>query len=139
VTWDQVAELANSGWEIGAHTHTHAPLTALSADKAQKEILDSKREIESKTKHPVSVFAYPYGDVSAPVLECVRSNFAGAAGTRLGFVQTGSDPFILPRIDAYYLTPFMARNMNTFTFRQYLELRHVVRSVRSRFSQPWKK
>jgi len=100
LSWEQVSELAANGWEIGAHTHSHAPLRMLRDDQAEMEILESKDRIEKRIAGPVRVFAYPYGDVTPSILGSVRKNFSGAAGTQLGFVEPRSNPFILPRIDA---------------------------------------
>src|SRR5262245_45906841 len=45
-TWDDVAELAEAGWEIGSHTRTHPRLTLLSDHEVRTELVDSKAECE---------------------------------------------------------------------------------------------
>src|ERR1051325_10742429 len=46
LTWDDLAELASSGIEIGAHTRSHRNLTALRDDAIVEEMRASKRDIE---------------------------------------------------------------------------------------------
>ena len=39
MTWDEVRELMDAGWNIGAHTHTHADLSRLSLEDPDGEML----------------------------------------------------------------------------------------------------
>lgn len=59
--WDMLRSLADRGWEIGSHAHTHIHLASHSGARQEYEILRSIREIEDNIgQSPVS-FAYPYG------------------------------------------------------------------------------
>jgi len=137
LNWDRVSELVGAGWELGVHTDSHAPLGTLPRGEAEAEILKSKEKLEKRVGRPASVFAFPYGDFSASILRFVQRSFVGAAGTRLGFVQANSNPFMLPRIDACYLTPFLVGSLPTSAFKPYLGLRQTIRALRGRFSQQW--
>ena len=50
---------------IGAHTHTHPSLKAITAEEVKFEMLDSKQLLEKILGHPVNHFAYPYGSSDA--------------------------------------------------------------------------
>lgn len=39
MTWDEIGELLGAGWHVGAHTHTHPSLSALSAKDPTGEII----------------------------------------------------------------------------------------------------
>lgn len=99
---DQVRALHRAGMQIGAHTVTHPILARLGDDEALREIVDSRRTLESMLGAPVTLFAYPNGrpgeDYSARSIELVRSaGFAAAVSTAWGCAEAGSDLFQLPR------------------------------------------
>jgi peptidoglycan/xylan/chitin deacetylase (PgdA/CDA1 family) len=81
-TWAQIRELRDGGMEIGAHTVSHAALTALPLDQARAEIVDSKTEIESRLGITVASFSYPSGDYNETVAALVRAaGFTSAVTT----------------------------------------------------------
>ena len=98
--WDELAALADLGWEIGSHTVTHPRLTQLDDERLAHEMSESKRTIEARLDRPCSVLAYPYGDVDARVV---------AAAARAGYVAAAAlpsrphadEPLRWPRIGAY--------------------------------------
>lgn len=130
LSWEQAAILQAAGWEIGAHTRTHPPLTQLHPTEAKEEIVQSQTLIVEHLGQPCRMFAYPYGLWNRGVVECVRERFAGAVSTRLGVVSAGSDPFLLERIDAFYLFPGWLRRMESPLFRLYLRLARALRVAR---------
>lgn len=56
---DAVAALADTGFEIASHTHTHRHLSELSAADCREEITRSKAVLERVTDEPVSGFRAP--------------------------------------------------------------------------------
>ncbi len=54
-------ELRAAGFEIGAHTHTHANLARLDLEQTRQQVLGSKRMIEDAIGLPIRSFAYPFG------------------------------------------------------------------------------
>src|SRR3989344_5582292 len=58
---DDAIRALSEKFEIGAHTLTHADLTKLSLDEAEKEIRGSKQWLEEVTGKPVGMFCYPRG------------------------------------------------------------------------------
>ncbi len=47
---------------IGAHTHTHSPLSILSYDEQVDEVKRSKEILENLLSHPINYFSYPFGN-----------------------------------------------------------------------------
>jgi glycosyltransferase involved in cell wall biosynthesis/peptidoglycan/xylan/chitin deacetylase (PgdA/CDA1 family) len=55
------AQLHSAGFEIGAHTHSHANLARLDLEETRDQVLHSRRIIEDAIAAPVRSFAYPFG------------------------------------------------------------------------------
>lgn len=130
LNWNQIKEMSEAGIEFGAHTRSHAMLTALSPDKVVEELASSREAIEKYTGKTPRVFAYPYGEFNTSVLHFVRRYFDGAVGTSLGFVETTSGLYDLPRIDAYYINSRWIPQLQRNRFKEYLRLRQAMRSIR---------
>lgn len=80
LTWDDVAELEEAGWEIGSHTVSHIDPTKVSVDKLAEELADSKATLEEHTASAVVSLAYPYGNYDDDVMREARE-----AGYRIAF------------------------------------------------------
>ena len=88
-----------SGMEIGAHTRTHADLTALSDDAAMDEISGCKADFERELDCEVRHFCYPFGRFAAGHADMVREvGYQTATTTRRGRVQASSEAMELPRV-----------------------------------------
>jgi peptidoglycan/xylan/chitin deacetylase (PgdA/CDA1 family) len=61
LAWEEVKEMSRFNISFGAHTVSHALLSALPEDEARMEIAGSRRAIEEKIQKRVNTFAYPYG------------------------------------------------------------------------------
>ena len=129
--WEQVREVAEQGFALGAHSHTHADLTALSAEEAGRDIAACRREIEERTGQRAEFFCYPYGKWNASVREQVKQSFRAACSTAAGAVEPEADPFALPRVDAHYLREggWFGR-MFTRSFAIYIAGRRLIRRLR---------
>jgi peptidoglycan/xylan/chitin deacetylase (PgdA/CDA1 family) len=83
MSWDQLAELAGDGNEIGGHTVDHVKLTTLSASEAKRQVADDRQAL-MRHGFTVTDFAYPHGDhntsVEAIVQECGYSSARRAWG-----------------------------------------------------------
>ena len=134
MSWSEVETLAGDGYEFGAHTRTHPCLPVLSAAAIEDEVAGSQEAVRQRTGQEVSVFAYPYGAVNAQAEEIVRRHFRGAVTTRLGLVHPSSEPYSLPRVDAWYLRPGHIRYLRSPVYKGYLSVRAAGRRVRWRFS-----
>ncbi len=120
--WQHVRDLHSRGYEIGAHTVTHANLTKRSEGQSVeeheasvvKELTESKEKIEQMIDEPVVAVAYPYGNYDEFVMSAVRE-----AGYRLGFsidrgaVDEQSSPWRLPR-------QMVVRDNSLRTFKRWL-------------------
>jgi peptidoglycan/xylan/chitin deacetylase (PgdA/CDA1 family) len=77
--------IADAGWEIGAHTMTHADLSRLPYEECRREIEQSKHRLEEMLDIPVETFAYPFGHRSATAVRAARdSKLLGAVSTGQG-------------------------------------------------------
>lgn len=131
LSWDEVRALSREGWEIGAHGITHRPLTSVDSDEAMQEIKASRQILSERAGSDVLSFAYPYGAHDEAVRALVRQVYHGACGTRMDYVRANSDPFSLPRIDAYYLGRWLSpTRLETPRGRLYVMLRRVGRRIR---------
>jgi len=97
--WDELRRLDPEVVTIGSHTLTHAILPTLSGPEAEREIVQSRRILEARLQRPVETFAYPNGDISAQVVDCVRKTYRAAVSAEKGQVAPGADPHMLPRIN----------------------------------------
>jgi peptidoglycan/xylan/chitin deacetylase (PgdA/CDA1 family) len=101
LNWDQVAELAARGVEIGAHAHWHWPMNgAQSADYLREQAVRSKEAIAARFG-ACRFFAYPFGntgDISRQAWRAVRDAGYEAAFTTLSGTLSGAlDRWLLPR------------------------------------------
>jgi peptidoglycan/xylan/chitin deacetylase (PgdA/CDA1 family) len=69
----EVAEAAAAGVEIGAHSHTHPQLDAVTEAVARNELIISKLILEEALGKAVDLFAYPHGYSSLAVRRLVQS------------------------------------------------------------------
>ncbi|HEY2767183.1 MAG TPA: polysaccharide deacetylase family protein [Solirubrobacteraceae bacterium] len=82
---EEIRELADAGWELGAHTMTHPDLSQLDYESARREIHDSKTALEAIAGVPVETFAYPFGRYNQTAVAAVAdSGLAAAVATGRG-------------------------------------------------------
>ena len=84
--WDQVAEMAANGFEIGSHGCSHRIMTRLSPKEAHDELVRSKAEIERRLGRTVDHFAFPNENANETLI-----TLAGQAGYRTACVADGVD------------------------------------------------
>ena len=97
--WAELRELADAGFEIGAHSLTHPHLPAIAADDARREIEDSRRVIEDALGREVVHFAYPFGAVDPAVRAMVAdAGYRTACTTHIGLSGAHDDPLMLQRV-----------------------------------------
>ncbi len=100
MSWDQLREVADAGWEIGAHTCSHPFLTELSDEELRRELGEARSVCEEHMARPCPTIAYPYSDWDPRVAAAT-----GAAGyTAAVTVNTGTwdKPLELPRTGVYH-------------------------------------
>ena len=102
MNWDQLRHLWSEGFEIGAHSRTHADLGRILTRKAREEILGSRLELEEELSAPVDLFAYPYGAENHITEEnrgtVKEAGFRCCCSCFGGINRMATDPFHLRRI-----------------------------------------
>jgi peptidoglycan/xylan/chitin deacetylase (PgdA/CDA1 family) len=100
--WRELCEAARLGVTVGAHTVHHPDLSTLSPEEAERELRDCRASLEDHIGQAVETFAYPYGVWNPAIRLAVSRQFRVGCGTALRFVNSRSDPFVLPRIDVMH-------------------------------------
>lgn len=101
MSWNDLAELAESGWEIGSHTLNHPQLTTLDDKTLATELRESREECAARTGRPVTSIAYPYGDVDARVVAHTReAGYEAAAG--MMWPTSRPNRYDYPRVGVYH-------------------------------------
>lgn len=100
--------------EIGAHTITHPVLSSQPLEIQRREIAESKRDLESILKLPVTSFCYPYGDrtgIGTEARQLVRQ-----AGFKLACANFPAP--VTRRSDAFWLPRYLVRDWDGEEFAQ---------------------
>jgi len=104
VSWAQLKELQNAGWEIGSHSMNHPNLTKLEIKEVAIESEKSRRIIGEFLDVIPQTFAYPYGagEDDESIREAVKNaGYRIALGIHAGkgaLDQMKMSPYHLPRI-----------------------------------------
>jgi peptidoglycan/xylan/chitin deacetylase (PgdA/CDA1 family) len=135
LTWKQLAELRDAGWEIGSHTVTHPRLTELDDARLFHE-LEESRSVIRKRLGECNTVAYPYGLADARVSAAARR--AGySAGCTLTASHRIDQQFRRPRVGLYPLDTglrFRAKLSPVLRTLRGTPLADLVQSMRSRGS-----
>ncbi len=104
-----IKELSALGVSFGSHGHTHRPLTTLSGDKLQDELVSSKQTLEEILGVAIDTISYPFGRVDKRVVDA-----AVDAGYRQGYTMSfptvADSRMAMGRFAVYcYDTPFTVR------------------------------
>ncbi len=91
LTWEELQEVVNSGYEIGSHTLSHPDLCQLSPVSLHHEVNDSKRLLEDTLQVPVHHFAYPGGTFTQREVDAVGRAFYRSAAIVGGRWGNGPD------------------------------------------------
>ncbi|MCB1307516.1 MAG: polysaccharide deacetylase family protein [Leptospiraceae bacterium] len=118
LNWDQARTLARSDLiEIGSHTLWHPLLPSMSELEIEKQLVESRRTLQTRLGVSVTALAYPFGVYDRRVLAAARK-----AGYDLAFtIQPGQN---LPGDDVYTLNRYMVTgSQSPATFQAMLALR----------------
>ena len=91
--------------ELGSHTSTHVQLSSLSGEDLEREICGSKHLLEEKFNRPITLFAYPYGELAdfderaIQLLE--KCGYQAAVTTHFSRFNSATDLFRLKRISVW--------------------------------------
>ena len=121
MSWDELAGLADRGWEVGSHTCSHPRLTQTDDALLAGELRQSKKRCEEALGGECTSLAYPYGDHDARVVAATGAagyRFAATLPTRLD----AAGALEVPRVGVYHQD-------GTRRFR--LKVSPVLRTLRS--------
>jgi peptidoglycan/xylan/chitin deacetylase (PgdA/CDA1 family) len=100
----ELSQLAEAGFEIGAHGLEHEPLGRVTPEVVHRELVDGKAVLEDAVGVSVTSFAYPYGSIPSHAGRAlVLQTYAAACTTSPDVVRRESGLASLPRVDAHYL------------------------------------
>jgi peptidoglycan/xylan/chitin deacetylase (PgdA/CDA1 family) len=105
MTWGQVRELREAGVEFGSHTVTHPQLKTLKDEEVQREIQQSREDIEQELGGAVTSFAYPYAFPETDRAFTARlrghlqqSGYQTGVSTSIGRASQTDDKFFMRRL-----------------------------------------
>ncbi|GAA3551706.1 hypothetical protein GCM10022419_035010 [Nonomuraea rosea] len=99
LSWGQAREAAQTGIEIGGHSHSHPQLDQLRLEELRQELRKNKGLLEEKIGAPVATMAYPYGYSSARVRREVRkAGYFAACAVSNTIAADRHDMLAIPRL-----------------------------------------
>ncbi len=105
LTWDKIREMESCGIDFQPHSVTHPHLTRLPDRDLERELRQSRGDIEDKLGKSAAIFCYPYGDYDTRVMDHLQ---------RLGFKAAFAGhpkkegPLSLGRVGSAHLTTGLA-------------------------------
>ena len=106
LNWDELKELVAEGVTMGNHTANHAYLVELQPGETfpqwkkriQADIEKSQQQFEKHLGFKPTLFAYPFGEYNAEVVEIIKdAGFVAAFAQQSGVIHSGNNRYILPR------------------------------------------
>jgi len=120
MTWNQIRELKDAGFEIGSHTLSHTDLAVKKPKEFEKvyikrvtsEIVRSKEILDKKLNQDTTLIAFPYGSSNQQVINiCKKAGYKAGVTVFRGGNPFFSDPFLLHR------DQILSREQTTFISR----------------------
>lgn len=115
ISWSEAIEMDQNGVAVECHTVNHPILTNISTNELEKELSDSKKEIEQRLNKKCLHFCYPNGSFDDVVADAAKTaGFESAVTTNYGFVSESTDLFRLKRIDGQPSIANFAQSVSGF-------------------------
>lgn len=96
----EIKDLAENGFSIGSHGHSHYALDFQPKESVKNEVITSKKILENITGKPLEVFSYPHSGWNQDILEILKeAGFKYAVTIEQSFVRPNDNPYLLPRFD----------------------------------------
>ena len=100
MTFEELAELAADGHEIGSHSMTHCLMPECDDLTLTYEIAESRSVLQTRLGQPIDSFCYPNGNSDARTAEAVaKAGYLRAVTTSWGYNEQGADRFQLRRFN----------------------------------------
>ena len=129
--WTQLAELADCSAEIGSHTMNHPDLTKVDPHACERELSESRENLQQMLQLPVESFAYPFGCTNPSICAAAKLHYRRACTTRLGRNLAQPDPLQIQRVDVYYVRRLaMFRRLLEGGLDTYLQYRQALRDLK---------
>jgi len=94
---DQIVALAQAGFEIGCHGHSHVPLREVSISEARGDIEIAQGLLRNAIGREVDILAYPRGRFNQEVVQLLKTmGFKEARTTHVLHLGDPSDPMTMP-------------------------------------------
>jgi peptidoglycan/xylan/chitin deacetylase (PgdA/CDA1 family) len=130
----EIREWVAAGFEVGAHTISHADLGACDLAEAWTEISGCRQPLEEAADRPVEIFSYPFGkekNIRPETAECVRrAGYTALFAAHGGFVGPDTDLYDIPRLGCNHAAKplYLLLEMEGLAPKQVLEtLKHLFR------------
>jgi peptidoglycan/xylan/chitin deacetylase (PgdA/CDA1 family) len=97
MSWDQLQELEDKGWQIEGHTvnHPHLGKDKLSNTDLKRELREAKDILEKRFGRSVRFFAYPYGDYNTDIVgEVKEAGYLMAFTTERGWANKNNSMLV---------------------------------------------
>lgn len=120
LTTEQIQEMVDSGLvSVQTHTLSHRELTSLSLEEMEKELVESKKYLESTYNISVDTLCYPIGKYNKNIINVAKENYKyGLAMTGGVYYSTKHNLYEIPRI-------YANRSMTITQFANYLKKSNV--------------
>ena len=112
LTWSDLERLDPALITIGSHTLSHPILPSIDDDALEREVRDSRQQLERRLGRPVDLFCYPNGAQDDRVHAAVARHYRAAVTTRYGLVPATTDAHRMVRIPATPSLPMLAWRMH---------------------------
>lgn len=106
LTWEQIRELKEAGFEVGSHTLSHADLAVKKQDEDEKdylarithEIVHSKEILDTKLNQDTTLMAFPFGSSNRQAINlCKKAGYKAGLTVIRGGNPFFRDPFLIKR------------------------------------------
>lgn len=101
-SWDALATVAGEGAEIGCHSRRHPRLDTIDGAALEDETAGASAVLHERLGTLPTSYCYPYGAVGPRERGVVARLFARAVTTEHRLLRDTEDPYLLPRLDAFY-------------------------------------
>ncbi len=100
LSWDEILDLSERGFDVGSHTRSHPNLTEISLDDVSEQLASSLAIIQQRLNHNHIPLSYPYGYTSDAICRLAQGAgyYCAIGDTIVGNVNPDSDLFVLNRV-----------------------------------------
>ena len=100
MTFEEIAEFAREGHEIGSHSMTHCMMPECDDSALSYEVAESRHQLKARLEQPIASFCYPNGNSDNRTADAVaQAGYLRAVTTAWGCNEQESDRFQLRRYD----------------------------------------